>query len=105
MAGKSKRRAGMAERVGRYRRKLSQSGVKRVEVTVPARGSALLKKVASILRGDDRDAEKMRGALAALVAPTAETGADLVAFFRKSPFVGAEVEFERDKSTGRPVEF
>jgi isopropylmalate/homocitrate/citramalate synthase len=102
---KSKRPKGLAERVGRYRRKLAQAGVRRVEVTVPARDSTLIRDVAQTLRAGGSAAARLREALRATVAPAATTGADLVAFFRASPFVGAEVEIERDKSTGRPIEF
>jgi hypothetical protein len=34
----------------------------------------------------------------------AQTGEELLAFFRASPLVGEELEFDRDRSPGRPVE-
>ena len=105
MAGRPKRPKGLAERVGRYRRKLARTGVKRVEVAVPARDAGLIRRIAEVLRADDADAERLRGALAALITPPADTAAELLAFFRASPFVGENVEIERDKSTGRPPEF
>ena len=37
-------------------------------------------------------------------ASPACTGKALVAFFRRSPFVGEEIDFVRDESTGRSVD-
>ncbi len=34
----------------------------------------------------------------------AKTGSELVAFSRNSPLVGADLEFERDRSTGRSID-
>lgn len=104
MTRKSKRPKGLAERVGRYRRKLAQTGVKRIEVTVPAQDSTLIKGLAQSLRAGGAAAARLRTALRATIAPAANSGADLVTFFRASPLVGAELEVERDKSTGRDIE-
>ena len=36
--------------------------------------------------------------------PKAQTGRDLVAFFRASPLVGVELQIERDRPAGREVD-
>ena len=105
MRGRSKQPKGLAERVGRYRRKLARDGVKRVEVTVPAQDASLVRGIAQTLRDGGAPAAKLRDVLSVATTAAAATGADLVAFFRASPLVGVELEIERDKSTGRPIEF
>ena len=69
---------------------------------MPAGDATLVKAVADALRAGGREAKLVRDALRPVVAsPRAKTGAELVAFFRKSPLVGAELEIERDTSAGR----
>ncbi len=104
MAGRSKRPKGLAERVGRYRRKLAQTGVRRVEVAVPTQDVPLIRHISEILRDGGAAAATLRDALGAATASGAATGADLVAFFRASPLVGVDLDIERDRSAGRPIE-
>lgn len=77
-----------------------------MEVTIPARDAALVKAVAGALCAGGAEARRVRDALEpVVVAPRAQTGAELMAFLRASPLVGAGLEFERDASTGRTAEF
>ncbi len=65
----------------------------------------LIKALAGALRGGDEEAACIRAALAPILAsPKAQTGAELVAFLRSSPLVGAELELERDPSAGRAAD-
>lgn len=89
-------------RVARHRKKVATSGAKRVEVTVPSRDAPLVKAIAGALRSGGDEAQRIRESLQPwLSVPRAKTGEELVAFFRASPLVGAELQIERDRSVGR----
>ena len=93
-------------RVARHRSRAAVKGAKRVEVTVPIRDASLVKAIAGALRNGGAKAKYIRESIQPLVAaPKAKTGAELVAFFRNSPLVEAELSFERDRSSGRSVDF
>jgi len=92
-------------RVARHRSRASAKGSRRVEVTVPSQDASLVKAIAGALREGGKGAKHIRETVQSLVAaPKAQTGAELIAFFRKSPLVEAELSIERDRSTGRAVE-
>jgi hypothetical protein len=92
-------------RVARHRTKSAAGGSRRVEVTVPAGDAPFVKAIAGVLRAGGEEALRVKEALRPVVSSRrAETGAELVAFFRNSPLVGAELEIERDKSTGRSAD-
>lgn len=94
-----------AGRVAGHRQRLARSGIRRVEVTIPAQDTTLVRELAATLRRGGEEARKIRARLRSVAArKQANTGQELVAFFRASPLVGLDVEFERDKSTGRPAE-
>jgi hypothetical protein len=89
-------------RVARHRTRSTASGSKRVEVTVPLRDATLVKAIAGVLRTGGQDAERLRALLRPIMSSSkAKTGSELVAFFRGSPVVGADLGIERDTSTGR----
>lgn len=92
-----------ASRVARHRRRNLALGNKRIEVSVPAQDASLLRQIAAALRRGGGEAQKLRKDLRA-TAPSPATGQDLIAFLRASPLVGVELDLERDKSTGRPIE-
>ncbi len=105
MAPRPRKPASTTRRVASRHRKLATSGVKRVEVTIPAQDAELMRKVAALLRAGGDQAGRVRKTLSPLVRTrVASSGSDLAAFFRNSPLVGAELEFERDKSPGRPID-
>ena len=92
-------------RVARHRTRVAASGSKRVEVTVPSRDAALVKAIAGALRSGGEDAKRIRDSLQPIVSSSkAKTGSELVAFFRRSPLVGADLQVERDESTDRSAE-
>ncbi len=105
MAQRTRKPAGTTRRVARHRKKLTKSGAKRVEVTIPARDADLVRAVAALLRAGGDQARRVRKTLGPLTRTgIARSGRDLVAFFRNSPLVGTELEFERDKSPGRAID-
>ena len=91
--------------MARYRERQLRSGMRRVEVTVPAKDVALIRRLAGELRSGGEAADRLRAEKGAATAFTpARTGEELIAFFRSSPLVGEDVSFERDRSPGRPIE-
>ena len=103
--GQSKSTNRAKGRVARHRTRVAASGSKRVEVTVPSCDAALVKAIAGALRSGGEDAKRIRDSLQPIVSSSkAKTGSELVAFFRRSPLVGADLQVERDESTGRSAE-
>jgi hypothetical protein len=79
--------------------------MRRLELSIPAGDAALLRALAERLRRGGGSARATRDTLRRLLSgDAAASGRDLVAFFRASPLVGADLHFERDKSPGRPVD-
>jgi hypothetical protein len=94
-----------ANRVQQHRGRLTASGLRRMEVAVPATDVPLLRRVAALLRSGGQRAERLREQLAPTVGTApAESGEQLVAFFRASPLVGEDIRAERDRSPGRAVD-
>ncbi len=92
-------------RTSRYRRRQASRGTKRVEVNVPAADVDLIRRVAKELRAGGDEADRLRDHVrSALGFHPAQTGDDLIEFFRQSPLVGEDLSFERDRSSGRPVD-
>ena len=93
-------------RVNRHRLRASAHGNTRVEVSIPLRDAPLLRSLARALREDDSEASRVRRLLETeVVRAPAATGADLVEFLLASPLREMELEIERDRSSGRPVDF
>ena len=96
---------GSKRRVIRHRIRAVAEGLRRVEVTVPANDSGLVKAVAGVLRAGGDEARRVRDAFASMTAiDPARTGAELLAFLRASPLVGEDLMIERDRTTGRAVD-
>ena len=95
----------VATRVAGHRRHLVESGLRRIEVTVPAADARLVRDLAAVLRASGDAARELRRSVAPLLPRRpARSGAELVAFFRASPLVGLDLDFERDKSRGRSID-
>ena len=94
-----------ADRVQQHRGRLAASGLRRMEVAVPAKDAPLLRRVAALLRAGGARAEQLREQLAPAVGTApARSGEELVAFFRASPLVGEDIRAQRDRSPGRAVD-
>ena len=101
-----KNTSGRTSRIARHRKKLATSGAKRVEVTVPRGDAPLVKAIAGALRSGGEEAKRIRESLQPILSvPRAKTGRELVALFRASPLVDAELQVERNRTTGRSAEF
>lgn len=99
----------VSDRVAGYRARKDREGVKRVETTVPAEDISLMKDVATALRAGGPVATELRqGIRAILPGGQAQTGEQLLAFFRTSPLKEEDEHiFDdlRDTSPGRTVDF
>lgn len=95
-----------SHRVAQHRKRLSDEGLRRLEVTVPTGDADLIRELANLLRSGSHKAAGVRRALAnACKGDQITTGADLVALFRSSPLAQEEnLEIERDRSTGQPID-
>lgn len=94
-----------ADRVQRHRGRLAATGLRRLEVAVPVDDAPLLRRVAAVLRAGGQRAEQLKRQLTPAVGTApARNGEEVVAFFRASPFVGEDIQIERDRSPGRPVD-
>jgi hypothetical protein len=94
-----------SSRMTRYRDRQTRTGLRRVEVAVPAEDATLIRRLASELRAGGEAAERLRAAVGHLDGfRPAQTGDELLAFFRSSPLVGEDISFERDPSPGRPID-
>ena len=88
----------------RRRRRLRAAGARRLEVAVPAADAGLVKAIARALLEGGGEAHTLRSRLGALVdSAQARTGGELLAFFRASPLLGADLDFERDPRAGPPA--
>lgn len=95
----------LKERMADHRRRVAARGWKRVELVLRVEDVGLARDVAAVLREGGPPASRLRERmLTALGQGAAVSGADLVAFFRSSPLVGADLDLERDRSAGRAVD-
>jgi len=82
------------------------TGMRTIEVTVPEQDEALIRAVAAALCSAEPKAVSVREMLKPLVPRAqARTGDELVAFLRASPVAEFDLNFERDASAGRSVDF
>jgi hypothetical protein len=88
-----------------HRRRITASGSRRVEVTVPVEDVAAIRDLAAALRAGGNRAKSARAALTPVVQkPWFRSGAEFAEFFKNSPLADVELYLERDKSPGRPVD-
>ena len=107
--GRDRKIDDVRDRVADYRVRTERQGLQRVETTVMADDAHLVKNVAKAFRDGGPVAEELRHAIRSIVpSPRAETGEELLAFFRRSPLAEGYEEtpsIERDSSGGRSADF
>ena len=93
-------------RVARHRLRATARGTTRVEISVPLRDAPLLRSLAQTLREEGARAAGLRQLLETeVVRAPAATGVELVDFLLASPLGEVELDLERDRSSGRPIDF
>lgn len=94
-----------AKRVEHHRKRLTLSGLKRVEVKIAEKDEWLIRSIAKILRNNEEQATLIRNELSTLIP--AKKKQSIVEFFRSSPLaeVAEQLDLERSKDTGKPLSF
>ena len=88
----------------KYRARLSQRGLTRFEITATDADRTLLRALARRLAEDGPEAEHIRATLKSTVAEEAPKTGGILAALRRSPLVGADMAFGRERDEGRKIE-
>jgi hypothetical protein len=87
-----------------YRERLSRRGLARFEVLGLDSDRALIRRLARRLAEDDPDAARLRAEVRKSVGAEGLRRGGILAALRRSPLVGADIEFVREEDFGRPVD-
>ena len=87
-----------------YRERLARRGVKRFEVMALETDRELIRTLARRLAEDGPGADQARSAVKALVADGPPKPGRILAALRRSPLVGADLDFSRPRIDGRRVD-
>lgn len=87
-----------------YRAKLTERGMARFEVLGLDADRDLIRSLAKRLAEDDSDAARIRESVSRTIAGEPPKKGGILAALRRSPLVGADVNFTRARETGRKVE-
>jgi hypothetical protein len=85
-----------------YRNRLSERGVSRFEVLGLECDRLLIRSLAKRLARNDAEASRIREAVAGAIGGGAKGG--VWAALRRSPLVGADLNFERSREPGRKID-
>jgi hypothetical protein len=87
-----------------YRERLAKRGLARFEVLGLDSDRDLLRSLARRLAQNDAEAVRLRADVRRSVDPGEPRRGGILAALRRSPLVGAEIEFVREPEFGRPVD-
>ncbi len=87
-----------------YRARLAQRGIKRFEVMALESDRELLRGLARRLAEEGPEADQARTTVKALVENRQPETGGILAALRRSPLVGADLDFSRPRVNGRRVE-
>lgn len=87
-----------------YRARLSQRGLKRVEVMASAADGVLIKGLARALSEGGPRTQDVRAIVANAIGRAPQQPASVLDALRSSPLVGADVDFSRDHQDERKVD-
>ncbi len=90
--------------VANHRRRLAERGIRRFEVRGLEKDKDLLRKLASRLAADNPDAAHLRADLLKQVSNEPPRRGGIWAALRRSPLVGADLDFEREVAPPREVD-
>ena len=97
--GISQRRA-----IQNYRSRVSERGLARFEVLGRDTDRDLIRSLARRLAEDSADASRLRVMVGKAVAGDAPRKGGILAALRRSPLVGADLDFSRPRKEGRKVD-
>jgi hypothetical protein len=87
-----------------YRSRLAKRGLARFEVLGLDADRDLIRSVARRLAEDGPDSAGIRAAIGRTIAGDPPRKGGILAALRRSPLVGADLQFERSRETGRKVD-
>ena len=88
-----------------YRSRLSERGLARFEVLGRETDRALIRSLARRLAEDGPEASRLRAAVSQSIAGEPPKKGGILAALRRSPMVGADLDFTRSREEGRKVDF
>ncbi len=91
--------------VKKHREKLARQGLSRFEVIGLECDRQLVRSLARALAKKDLHAAELRAQIAGAVDDGSRTKGAVLAAFRSSPFVGADLDLKRARTSGRKVDF
>jgi hypothetical protein len=87
-----------------YRSRLRKRGIARFEVLGLDADRDLIRSVARRLAEDGPDSARIRAAIGRTISGEPPKRGGILEALRRSPLVGADLEFKRSKETGRKVD-
>ena len=87
-----------------YRTRLTKRGMARFEVLGLNADRDLIRSLAKRLAEDDPDAARIRASLSQTMTGEPPKKGGILAALRRSPLVGADLNFTRPRETGRKVD-
>lgn len=87
-----------------YRARLSERGIARFEVLGLDKDRELVRALAKKLAAGDPRSSQLRAIVQQAISGEAPKKGGIFAALRRSPLVGADLEFERPRLAGRKVE-
>ncbi|MDQ7251351.1 hypothetical protein [Dongia sedimenti] len=90
--------------IEKYRSRLSKRGLARFEVLGRKADQDLIRTLARLLADGDAEAARLRAAVQQNISGQPAKKGGILAALRRSPLVGADVDFSRSKEGGRKVE-
>ena len=97
--GSSQKRA-----IQNYRTRLGERGLARFEVLGREADRDLIRALARRLADEGPEASRLRAAMSQSIAGEPPKTGGILAALRRSPLVGAELDLQRPREDGRPVE-
>lgn len=96
--------AAQRKAIQNYRARLTQRGFTRFEVMALDADRELIRTLARRLAEEGPEAEQVRSAVKTAVAGAPSKPGNILTALRRSPLVGADVDFSRPREEGRKVD-
>jgi hypothetical protein len=87
-----------------YRTRLGERGISRFEVLGLAADRELIRSLAKILARNDPEATRIRASVRHTVAGETPAKGGILNALRRSPLVGADLDLDRSRGSGRKVD-